>query len=55
MSYLSSEIERSLGRGLRSDGRRAQILVNPQDNETACTVGGVEYKLSPLSAILINI
>ena len=38
-----------------SDGHRAQILVNPQDKEIVCSVGGLEHKLHPLSAVLFNI
>ncbi len=37
------------------DGRRAQILVNPQNNDTTCCVAGKSYKIAALSAILIDL
>ena len=37
------------------DGTKAQILVNPGDNETTCCVENKEYTVPPLNAILINI
>lgn len=37
------------------DGRRAQILVNPQDHVVACRVGDDEIRIDPLSAILLEL
>jgi len=37
------------------DGRRAQILVNPQDRETSCRVGEKTYTIAPLSAVLLEL
>ena len=36
------------------DGKLAQILVNPQDKEATCSVGGKKYAIAPLSAIIIE-
>ena len=36
------------------DGQRVQLLVNPLDEETVCTVKDKEYTVPPLSAMLIE-
>jgi hypothetical protein len=36
------------------DGQRAQLLVNPLDEKTVCTVKNKEYTVPPLSAMLIE-
>lgn len=37
-----------------ADGNRALILVNPSDEESTCRVEGVDYVISPLSAVKIS-
>jgi hypothetical protein len=37
------------------DGRRAQILVNPQDREVHCLVGDRALSIEPFSAILLDL